>query len=142
MLRSSTARRGVFAGLAITALGIMGCSSSPTSSTNHPPSPMPNDINIEQGASTMGANAFSPDSKNVSLGGAANVSVRFVNDDVGGGAYGGGGVTHHIVSDDGTSFDTGNIAPDGAISVQLVAGTFPFHCSIHPTMTGTVTVNP
>jgi plastocyanin len=142
MLISLTANRGVVAGLAIAALGIVGCSTSPTSSNNQPPSPTPNDVDVVMGASTLGAGAFSPDSKSVSLAGAANASVRFVNLDVGTGIYGSGGVTHHIVSDDGTSFDAGSITPDATATVHLAAGTYPFHCAIHPTMTGSVTVSP
>ena len=141
MTRSSIAGRSLAACMLLAALAAAACSSS-TSSMNQPPTPMPNDVDIVQGASTLGAGAFSPDSKSVSLGGAATASVRFVNLDVGGGIYGGGGVTHHIVSNDGTSFDAGSIGPDGQATVHLAAGTYPFHCAIHPTMTGTVTVSP
>ena len=140
MTISLTASRSALTGLLIAALGIAACSSS--TSPNQAPTPMPNDVDIVLGASTAGAGAFSPDSKSISLGGAANTSVRFVNLDVGGGAYGGGGVTHHIVSNDGTSFDAGSVGPDGTASVTLAAGTYPFHCAIHPTMTGTVTISP
>jgi len=44
------------------------------------------------------------------------------------------GVTHHIVANDGSSFDTGNIAP-GATGrmVQAPRAGLNYHCSIHPT---------
>ena len=50
-------------------------------------------------------------------------------------------IVHHIAADDG-SWDTGNIAP-GATSPSMTmatVGTFPYHCTIHPTMVGTLNV--
>jgi plastocyanin len=47
---------------------------------------------------------------------------------------------HTVTADDG-SFDSGTIAPGSTFSQTFTtAGTFAYHCSIHPTMTGTVTV--
>jgi plastocyanin len=48
------------------------------------------------------------------------------------------GVVHRIVSND-ASFDTGNIAP-GAVSSAVMLGTdgTNYHCSIHPTMVGSI----
>jgi plastocyanin len=47
-------------------------------------------------------------------------------------------VTHHVVLEDG-SVDTGNLTP-GSYShpVTIEAGGGPYHCSIHPVMTGTI----
>jgi plastocyanin len=40
-------------------------------------------------------------------------------------------------------FDTGDIAPlNSAQFVFTSTGTFGYHCSIHPSMTGTIKVNP
>ena len=48
--------------------------------------------------------------------------------------------THTVTSDDGT-FDSGNIAPGGSYSYTFAdAGTFAYHCKIHPTMTAKVVV--
>jgi autotransporter-associated beta strand protein len=50
----------------------------------------------------------------------------------------GGGVTHRLVANDG-SFDTGNIA-GGATSaaVTVKSDNVAYHCSLHPSMTGTI----
>jgi plastocyanin len=51
-------------------------------------------------------------------------------------------LTHTATSDSG-AWDTGNIAPDatsGAVSFAT-AGTFTYHCAIHPSMTGSVIVS-
>jgi plastocyanin len=39
------------------------------------------------------------------------------------------------------AWNSGSIAPGGKFSMTFtVAGSFPYHCSIHPGMVGTVTV--
>jgi plastocyanin len=52
-----------------------------------------------------------------------------------------GTVSHTVTSNDATSFNS-PLAP-GQTFVQTfpAAGSFPYHCTNHPTMTGTVTVN-
>jgi plastocyanin len=48
---------------------------------------------------------------------------------------------HTATADDGKSFDTGNIDPGATATITLAkAGTFKFHCSIHPFMHGTLVV--
>ena len=49
--------------------------------------------------------------------------------------------THTATADD-ASWDAGNIAGNGGTGavVFTTAGSFPYHCTIHPTMTGTVVV--
>lgn len=50
-------------------------------------------------------------------------------------------VNHTVTSDDGTSFSSGTISPSGTYSfTPAVTGSFSYHCSIHPTMKGTVQV--
>ena len=54
-----------------------------------------------------------------------------------------GGEEHTATSDD-NRFNTGDVGP-GASSAAIkfhTPGTFPYHCEIHPAMTGTVVVNP
>src|SRR2546423_10466312 len=52
------------------------------------------------------------------------------------------GPTHTATSDTG-AWTTGNIASGGTSAAVAfpTAGTFPYHCAIHPTMTGTVIVS-
>jgi hypothetical protein len=47
----------------------------------------------------------------------------------------------HTATADDASFDTGTIGGSTSKSVTFAtAGTFPYHCKIHPTMTGTIVV--
>jgi plastocyanin len=49
----------------------------------------------------------------------------------------------HTATQDASGFDTGNITA-GATSTPILfntAGSLSYHCSIHPSMVGTVTVN-
>jgi plastocyanin len=48
---------------------------------------------------------------------------------------------HTFTADNGDSFDTGHIDPTASMTVVLSeAGTFKYHCSIHPFMHGTLVV--
>jgi len=77
------------------------------------------------------------------INGGASVSVRWVNQDVNENPPYGGAVTHHIVSNDGTSFDTGLLGGNQSSTKALTAaGNYPYHCAIHPNMVGTITVTP
>lgn len=51
------------------------------------------------------------------------------------------GVEHTVTADDGTSFDA-SVGANGTASFTAPnkPGTYKFHCSIHPQMTGTLTV--
>ena len=78
-------------------------------------------------AVNIAGQAFNPASVTVSVGD----SVTWTNAD---------GVAHTATADD-ASFDTGNIAAGGSDSITFAtAGSFSYHCAIHPAMTGTVTV--
>lgn len=73
--------------------------------------------------------AFSPDPENASAGG----FVSWTNTD---------GVNHHIVSDTSGIFDTQVIAPNATATVSApTTGSYPYHCTIHPFMKGTLTVH-
>ncbi|MFI5312339.1 MAG: plastocyanin/azurin family copper-binding protein [Gemmatimonadales bacterium] len=52
-----------------------------------------------------------------------------------------GGSSHTVTSNDGTSFNA-NISPSQVFTHTFAtAGTFPYRCTIHAGMTGTITVN-
>jgi len=71
--------------------------------------------------------AFDPASITVNAGD----TVTWVNEDT---------TAHTIVADDG-SFDSGSVAPGESFRFTFAAaGTVPYHCGIHPSMTGTVVV--
>ena len=51
-------------------------------------------------------------------------------------------VPHKVALDDGSCQMTDNIPDGGSKSLVFsVAGTFPFHCAVHPSMKGTITVS-
>jgi plastocyanin len=129
-------------------IALAGCGgdSGPTDGGNLPPPTIaPNDIRIVVGASQLTTTAYSPNPKAVSLGGSSSVAVRWINGDIsGGGDYISGTATiHTIVSDDGAFASSGSLGGNATFSATLTAaGSYPYHCGIHPGMVGTVTVNP
>lgn len=75
-----------------------------------------------------GASSFSPSPDTVNVG----QTVAWHNADA----------TTHTATANGAAFNTGNIS-GGSTSAPITmstAGSFPYHCSIHPTMTGTLVV--
>lgn len=71
---------------------------------------------------------YEPDTVTVAVG----TSITWTNT---------GGASHTVTADDGKAFDSGAIAPDKQWTmVMRTAGTFPYHCSFHPWMKGTITV--
>lgn len=100
-------------------------------------------VSIVERAETRGSAAFSPNPQTVSV--ASGGVVSWYNDDevAAGGEYGGTtGTIHNIVADD-LSFSSGNIVPRGRHQQTFqVQGDHGYHCAIHPTMRGTITVTP
>lgn len=126
--------------LIVSLAAVLGCSSGTTE-----PNPPGIDVSIQQNAAGRGSSAFAPSPFTVSL--AAGGTVKWRNGDTGtaGGAYGGGtaGTTHDITSDTQGLFDSGSFAPGATFSHTFTtAGTYHYHCSIHPSMTGIIVVNP
>ena len=110
---------------------------------NNGPQIPSHDITIKKNAALLGATAFSPVNLTFSL--AQKTKVTWYNGDItGSGSYGGStGTSHRLISDDGTTFHSSTLAPGDIFSpIFHIPGTFTYHCEIHPTMTGTVTVNP
>lgn len=105
------------------------------------PSKPPADVSIVLGASTKTNAAFDPDSFTITLG--LKDSVTWRNDDATDGNYplNGIGVNHHIVSDSAGVFDSGIMTPGATFVHRFTgAGTFRYHCPIHPTMVGVIVV--
>jgi plastocyanin len=83
----------------------------------------------QPGASTVDIKGFSfqPDSITVQVG----TAVTWVNHDS----------VDHTITSDGVKFDSGNIMSGGQFRfVFSQPGTYSYHCAIHPSMTGVVTV--
>jgi plastocyanin len=102
-----------------------GCSSfpAPSSAPAQPASPGGNTI-------TMKNFAFDPSILTVKTG----TTVTWVNND---------GAPHTVVTDTGSpaSFSSGSLATGAAYPFAFTRpGTYTYHCSIHPSMKGTVIV--
>ena len=72
--------------------------------------------------------AFNPSTLNVQVG----TTVTWINKD---------SVTHDVVSDTGL-FTSGNLTNGMSYNYTFnQTGSFPYHCAIHPSMTGTIVVS-
>jgi plastocyanin len=104
-----------------------GGNSSPASPTPTPTGSTTT-VTIPTGAINLTTTAYAPNPVTVSRG----TSVTWVNND---------SIAHTATSNDSTTFNSGTIAPGGRFSMTLqTAGTFPYRCTFHPNMVGTVTV--
>lgn len=122
----------------VTAL-LAGCGGGNGSDLVQPGSRPPNSVSIVRQAETKGTGAFVPNPLTVSPNGV----VHWYNDDnaAAGGQYGGSSGTIHTITADDNSFASGNLTPGRTFERTFAtAGTYPYHCSIHPTMRGTITV--
>ena len=126
--------RFIFAGAIVTlSLVLSGCSDSynsgsPVAPTSPPPTPTAsNGIVTIDVVRQNGAQSFTPNPATLPAG----QMVVWHNVD---------GTTHRVVLNSG-ALDTGDLAP-GASSrpMSLNTGGGPYHCSIHPSMVGTIVV--
>lgn len=116
-------RKILFSALAIVVitLGLNSCSKS-DSDANTPPSgnPLATTINI--------TGMSFPTTTTVAKG----TKVSWNNAD---------GTAHTVTSDDNTSFSSGNLAAGATFVYQAnTVGTFPYHCTYHAGMIGTLVV--
>jgi plastocyanin len=126
--------------LALTLTLASACGSDST--TNPNPTPTPGDVDIVKGAEVLTTTAFDPNPKQLSLGGGTEVSVRWINTD-GGGTYGGTSVPHQPTSDNGAFAQSPPLGSGATYTVKFTAaGTYNYHCAIHPNMVGTIVVSP
>ncbi|MGE0815500.1 MAG: plastocyanin/azurin family copper-binding protein [Vicinamibacterales bacterium] len=84
-------------------------------------------IAILQGAESLGSRAFAPPDLTVDAG----TTIAWTNDDS----------VAHTSTSDVPGWNSGILAPRATFALTLrTAGTFTYHCSIHPGMVGKVTV--
>jgi plastocyanin len=106
-----------------------GCSSSYSSPSAPSPATAGSAMNLSivSGASVLTNGAFMPNPDTIAVGD----TVTWTNNDS----------TAHTTTADGREWDSGTLAPGASFSRTFTAaGTFTYHCTIHPGMIGTVTV--
>lgn len=108
--------------LGIAMVSVNSCSKSGSSNTQPPPGGNPTSFDIS-------GMAF-PGTITVKKG----TIVTWNNKD---------GYAHTVTSDDGTSFNSGNLAAGASYSfTTTTVGTFTYHCNIHSNMHGSLIVTP
>jgi plastocyanin len=124
-----------FAAAATLSLLAVACGSDYSSPSTPSPAPAPapapggpsSAITIPKGAEVLGNRAFTPDDIEVSAG----TTVTWTNTDS----------VSHTSTSNASGWDSGIIAPGRQFAFTYqTAGTFPYHCAIHPGMVGTVVV--
>lgn len=103
-------------------VAVSGCTSynNSTGNTSNSSTNMPNMVTIQNFA-------FNPATTTVKAG----TKVTWTNED---------STTHHVVSDNGV-FDSGALNNGQSYSFTFnKTGSYPYHCSIHPSMTGNIVV--
>jgi plastocyanin len=109
------------------ALACCACGGSSSSPSTPTPTPTGTLVSIVSGSSNLTTTAYSPNPVTVSVGG----TVTWMNNDN----------TAHTSTANGGAFDSATIAPGATFSRTFpTAGSFPYHCSVHPGMVGTVNV--
>ena len=84
-------------------------------------------VTIPSGASALTVTAYNPNPVNVTVG----TTVRWSNSDS----------TLHNATADGGMFSSGNLNGGSTFDFKFqTAGTFAYHCTLHPNMVGTVVV--
>ena len=118
--------------LTIVSMLMVGCgggySSSPSSPTSpSSPAAATSPVSIPVNASGLGTSAFSPNPLTVPVG----TTVRWTNNDT---------ISHNATSNTNV-WASGNLAAGAHFDFTFqTAGTYPYHCTIHPGMVGTVVV--
>ncbi|MDH6135610.1 plastocyanin [Kitasatospora sp. MAA4] len=128
-------RRSILAaGAAFALLSLAGCSSS--SSTPAPASPSASASSEPASSPAAGGStvtiknfAFSPANLTVAPG----TTITVTNDD---------STAHTFTATGAKAFDTGPIDPgkSATVTAPAAAGSYPYNCTIHPFMKGTLTV--
>ena len=126
-------RLAVVSAILMFAIACGGSDSSTPVSPSPTPSPTPtpggpsSSVAIPAGAESLGNRAFIPDELNVAVG----KTVTWMNTDS----------ISHTSTSNAAGWNSGIVAPGGRFSAAFpTAGTFSYHCAIHPGMIGKVTV--
>lgn len=126
-------RRAMFAACALSALLTIGaCGGGGDSGTNPPPPPPPPPPTLVHAARVTATSGLAFDPNAVSIPAGDTIYYTFQS------------VLHNVVFDN-TAGSPANVPSTQNETVKRVfstAGTFNYHCSIHPSMTGTITVTP
>ena len=128
----SSSRLAIVSAILMLAAACGGSSSSPAvpSPTPSPAAPPPaasSSVTIPTGAAALGNRAYMPDDVNVAVG----ATVTWMNIDS----------VSHTSTSDASGWNSGTLAPGAQFSFAFqTAGTFQYHCAIHPGMIGTVVV--
>lgn len=132
--RPAAPRRSLVVLAAVVVAGL-ACGSSTDYGSNGNPAPPTADVLIVSGASGKAAQAFDPNPYNVSLGGAPSVAVKWGNADA---------ITHTVTANGASPlFNSGNLGKGSTFQFTFdTPGTYAYHCTIHPTMVGTIQVAP
>jgi plastocyanin len=123
--------------IAAISIGAIACGSGYSSPSTPSPTPAPtpapvtggpsSTVTIPMGAEVLGNRAFTPDDVDVAVG----TTVTWMNTDS----------VSHTSTSNASGWNSGTIAPGRQFSFTYqTAGTFPYHCAIHPGMVGTVVV--
>ena len=100
---------------------------SPTPEPTPAPSVQPASVSIPSGAEFLGNRAFVPAELNVAIG----TTVTWTNTDS----------TSHTTTSDASGWNSGIVGNGRTFSFAFQnAGTFSYHCAIHPSMVGKVVV--
>lgn len=125
--------RLVFASAFLMSALACGDASPPAAPSPVPPAPSPppaepsSTVTIPVNASVLGDRAYAPGTLTV----AAGTRVIWMNADS----------VAHTSTSNAAGWNSGTIAPGGQFAFTFqAAGSFPYHCAIHPGMIGTVVV--
>ena len=124
---SRTEKTRLLTGIAVALAVTLSACGGGSSNSSTPTSPSPSNVVITINGMN-GNQSFSPSNTPVTVG----QTVAWHNAD---------SIVHNIAEDAAGGFAVGTIAPGATSSSVLIstAGAHPYHCNIHPTMTGTVT---
>ena len=107
-------------------VGAQGCGDDDPATTPTPVGPPQSAVTINIPQSGSGISSFNPANVLLAVGG----TVTWNNAD---------NTTHNTTSN--TNVWIGNLGPGGTFTRTFSAvGSFPYRCTLHPTMTGTITV--